>query len=73
MLTKTVKLNILDDHHLVVPDREQGIVEEYFGIDIIAAGEEFHYRLDPLGSLEKSLALRVLAQLSQNCSNFVLH
>ena len=59
MLTKAVKLNIFDDHHLIVLDGEQSVVEECFGIYVIAAGEEFEYSLDPLWSLEKSLTFRV--------------
>ena len=56
MLAETVEVDVLDDHHLVIIHREQGVVEHGVDVGGIAARQVFQRLLDPSGRVDQSFA-----------------
>ena len=63
MLAQAVEIDVLDDHHLAVVDREQRPVQDLIDVGAVAAGEKRQRLLDPLRRIEQTLALRILAKV----------
>jgi len=40
MLAQAVEIDVLDDHHLAVVDREQRAVQDLVDVGVVAAGEK---------------------------------
>ena len=64
-------LDVLDHHHLVVGDGEQGLVEAGLEVEPVAAGQEAQGLLDPIGGLEEALAIGVLAEAGEDGADVV--
>src|SRR5581483_10222604 len=50
MFAQAEHLDVFDDHHLVIANGEQGIVEKHFRIFAVAFCQKFKGAVDPLGS-----------------------
>ena len=73
MLAQAVEVDVLDDHHLVIIDGEQGVVEDRIDVRRIPAREEPQRFLDALGRVEQPLARRVFAKLREELPDDVPH
>ena len=58
MLAQAVEVDVLDDHHLAIIDREQRVVEHLVDVGVVSAGQKLERLLDPLRRVEQPLAAR---------------
>ena len=54
VLAEAVEVDVLDDHHLVIIDGEQGVVEHRVHVGTVAARQKAHRLLDPLRRIDES-------------------
>ena len=73
MLAETVEVDVPDDHHLVIIDAEQRVVQRGVDIGRVAARQELERLLHPLRCIEQSFARRILAQLREQLPDDLLH
>ena len=69
MLAQAVELDVLHDDHAVGLLREDRVVDQLYGVDAIAGGEESQRGRDALRSTHEALALRILADLEQELAD----
>jgi hypothetical protein len=73
MLTETVEVDVLDDDHLAVVDREQRVVEDCVDVHVVAARQKLEGLLDAFGSVQQSLAARIFTDLGKELPDERLH
>ena len=73
MLAQAVEVDVLDDHHLVIIDSEQCVVEHRVDVGGVAARQELQRLLDALRRVEQPLAGRIFAELGEQPPNDILH
>src|SRR5579862_6518320 len=65
MFAETEHLDVFDDDHFVVADREQRSLEQSLGIFAVSLGKELHGFMNALGRVGKALAGGVFAEADQ--------
>ena len=69
MLAQAVEVDVPDDDHLVIIDREQCAVEDVLDVRVVPARQELEGLLNPFRRVEQSFAAGILAELSQQLSD----
>ena len=62
MLAETEHLNVFDDDHFVVADREEGTFKQGFGVFLVALGQKLHGFCDALGGRGQTFACRIFPE-----------
>ena len=65
VLAQAVEVDVLDDHHLVIIDGEQRVVEHRIDVRRVSAREKPERLLDALRRVDQTLARRVLPRARQ--------
>src|SRR6266853_2739759 len=73
MLAHAVEVDVFDDDHFAVVDREQRAVHDVVDVGVVATRQELQSLLDALRRVEQSFAARILAKLGQKLPNEVVH
>jgi hypothetical protein len=73
VLAEAVELDVLDDHHLVVGDVEEGVVQDLVRVLVIAPGQEAQRLRDAARRADQAVAARALAQLLEDRLHQRLH
>ena len=71
VLAQGVHVDVLDHHHLVVGDGEEGLVQDLVRILRVAAGQEAERLLDALRRLLEALAVGILAHPGEDVADAV--
>jgi hypothetical protein len=69
MLAQAVKVNVLDDDHLVIVYVKECIVDEADRLDIVASSQFVIHSGDPLWSPSQTFPVRVFADVIQDFSD----
>src|SRR5207244_2989520 len=73
VLAETIEVDVLDDDHLVVIDREQCAVQDLVDVGIVSIRQKFQRLLDAFRRIQQPLAARVLSELRQQLPDELLH
>ena len=73
VLAQAVEIDILDDHHLAIIDREQRVVQYLIDVGAVSTGQKPVRLLDAPGRVEQPLAGRILAHLGEQTPDQLLH
>ena len=73
VLAQAVEVDVLDDHHLVIIDGEQRVVEHLVDVGAVPAGQKLVRLLHPLRRVAQSFARRIFAEVRQQLRDRVLH
>src|SRR4051812_47300632 len=69
VLAQGIEGDLLDDDHLAVGDVEDSVVDEPFGIDVVAGRQLDVHPMDPLRRAEQALPRGILADLVEDLTN----
>src|SRR4029077_4729992 len=69
MLAQAEHLDVFDDDHLIVGDREKRAFHEGFGIFLVALGQKFHRLVHTLRRSSEAFARRVFPQAHNNLTH----
>ena len=70
VLAQAVEVDVLDDHHLAIIDREQRVVQDFVDVGLVSAGQEPERLLDPLRRVDA--ALRASGSSPSSASSFLI-
>src|SRR5204863_5932880 len=73
MVSERVEVDVLDDHHLVVIDGEQRVVQDFIDICLVPGRQEAQRLLDARGSTNEPLTIRIFTELDQEPPDQILH
>jgi MFS family permease len=73
VLAQAVEVDILDDHHLVVIDGEERVVQHLVDVGVIAAGQKAQGLLDARRRAKQTLTVWILAELGEQGTDQLLH
>ena len=73
VLAQAVEIDVLHDHHLAVVDGEQGVVEHFVDVHVVAAREELEGLFDALRGIQQPLAARIFSELGKELPDELLH
>ncbi len=69
VLAKRKHLDVFHDHHLVVVHSEKCIVEDLFGILLIALGEKLQRLVHSLGGAQEAFAVWIFPQTHEELTH----
>jgi len=73
VLAEAVEVDVLDDDHLAILDREQRVVQHLVDVSVIPAGEELQGFLDPRRRVHQPLAIGIFPERRQKVPYEILH
>ena len=73
MLAERIEVDVLDDHHLVIIDGEQRVVQDVIDVCAIPARQESQRLFDTRGRAREPFTVGVFTELDQEAPDQILH
>ena len=73
MLTERVEIDVLDDHHIVVIDGEQCVVEDIVDVCVVPGRQESQGLFHTRRRADEPFAVGILTELDQEAPDEILH
>jgi hypothetical protein len=69
VLAEAVEVDVLDDHHFAVINREQRVVQHLVDVGRVSARQELERVLDALGSVDQTFPIGVLPETGKQLAD----
>jgi hypothetical protein len=69
VLAEAVEVDVLDDHHFAVINREKRVVQHLVDVGRVSARQELERVLDPLGSVDQAFPIGVLPEAGEQLAD----